>query len=74
MAQLLGHEITDQKLRIQCFVKKKKGGDFGLSIQIIFFPYLEFYFLGFDSLFKLVPVSLEVSEDLWVYATDTMFQ
>lgn len=56
------------------FCEKKKGGGFGLSIQIIFFPYLEFYFLGFDSLFKLVPVSLEVSEDLWVYATDTMFQ
>jgi len=41
---------------------------------LLSFPCLDFYFWGFDSIFSLAPVLLEVSEDLWVCAIDTTFQ
>lgn len=46
------------------FCKNNKKRLFGFSMEINFFPYLEFYFLGFDSIFSLVPVLLAVFEDL----------
>lgn len=52
----------------------KKGTLFMAFKLNYLFSYLVFHFRGFDLIFSLVLLLLEVSEDLWICAIDTVFQ